>query len=105
MRTLFRTTLVALMALAGAAACQSTATKWQHPTVAQDHWSADAAQCRYEARREAEERLVEAGALSESSSSQELTVNQMMSQDKVSDRAEIYFKACMTALGYEPVQR
>ena len=104
MTTPLHNLLIAIIVTMGISACQSASTKWQHASIPQDQWSSDAAQCRYESVRKAEKRLAEAGASHDFNADQDLTINQMMTQEKVSDRAKPYFASCMSAMGYQPVQ-
>lgn len=104
-RSVISILVLALGLTLGVSGCQTTSTKWEHASVPKEQWSADGAQCRYEARRKAEERLAASNSLYASSSSQDLTVNQMMAQEKVSDRAKDYFARCMSALGYDQVEK
>lgn len=96
----FLTILAIAVPLVG---CQ-TAGGWQHASIAEEYWSTDAAQCRYESRRRAEERVSASAVAYQSASDTEMTVDTMMTQDRVSDRAKRYFGNCMSALGYEKAE-
>lgn len=81
------------------AGCVGKTVEWRHPTLPAEQWSADAAQCRYEAQRMAEEQFFR-NEPSETTMSDDTTVDTMLDRAQLKKMARPLFADCMTELGY-----
>lgn len=98
-----KSSLALNLALTGAIAlggCASKELRWSHPEIPPEHWSADAAQCRHDALRKAEDEFFRDGGSSASDMSGAEDVSALMDQSAVKKRGRALFRSCMIELGY-----
>lgn len=83
--------------------CSDSVSKWSHPEVPADQWSSDAAQCKYAARRDAEDEYLRDRAGSDVNLRDD-SVDAYLERSSIEKRTRKLFSFCMRSLGYQPVE-
>jgi len=83
-----------------ATGCMGRDANWSHPEIPAEQWSVDAAQCRYEANRQAEDEYMRDNAYANDVDLTEDSVDAYFSRSDIKKRARQLFGHCMRSLGY-----
>ena len=94
-----------LCVVIGLGACANYATKWEHPEIPPAEWSLDGAQCRYDARRQAERENNQVSEAEINLYGDEIdTIGTMIMSSGIKNRSRELFDQCMEGLGYVHVE-
>jgi len=81
--------------------CVTTESKWTHAEIPADEWSADAAQCKWDARRKAEREVEDTLAYtSDDTFDGSQNIDSMLATADINKRSRVLFSRCMRSLGY-----
>ncbi len=89
--------VLALVLLAG---CSTGPKTWSHPEIPADEWSVDAAQCKHEAQRDAEEEYLRDDSFGTDTDLTENSVAAYLDRAGIDKRAKQLFANCMRSFGY-----
>ena len=97
--------MLSIFALTSLPGCATRDVKWQHETLAQEEWDADAAQCKWEARQKAEKEYQQTASQNQQDSYEDSqSVDSMLASADVNKRTRTLFNRCMKLQGYVEVE-